>query len=45
MGISPFFKNELARYSKPPVRLIASGPRSTGAVIGSQLTYLTISWH
>ena len=36
MSISPYFQN---MYNKPQIRLIASGPKSTGAVIGSQLIY------
>lgn len=43
MDISPFFKNELTRYSKLPVRLIASGFKSKGSVIGSQLLYVVLS--
>lgn len=40
MEISPYFQN---MYNKPPIRMIASGPRSTGAVIGSQLIYCILS--
>ena len=43
MDISPFFKNELAKYSKLPIRLISSGFRSKGSVIGSQLLYTVLS--
>ena len=44
MDISPFFKTELAKYNKLPVRLISSGFRSRGSVIGSQLTFINNSW-
>lgn len=38
--ISPYFKN---LYNNPPVRLIASGPRSTSSIIGTQLIYSVLS--
>ena len=41
MGISPSFKNALAKYSKLPVRLIAAGFKGN-SVLGSQLK---TSWH
>ena len=37
---SPYFKR---LYNNPPIRLIASGPKSTGAVLGSQLIYCVLS--
>lgn len=37
---SPYFKN---LYNKPNIRLIASGPKSTGSVIGSQLIFTVLS--
>lgn len=40
MGISPYFKN---MYNNPAIRFIASGPKSTGSVIGSQLIYCVLS--
>lgn len=40
MEISPYFKN---LYNNPPIRLIASGPKSTGSVIGTQLIYTVLS--
>ena len=43
MELSPFFKTELAKYKKMPVRLIASGFKSRGSVIGSQLIYVVLS--
>lgn len=43
MELSPFFKTELAKYDKLPVRLIASGFKSKGSIIGSQLIYVVLS--
>lgn len=37
---SPYFKN---LYNNPPIRLIASGPQSTGSVIGTQLIFSVLS--
>lgn len=37
---SPYFKN---LYNNPPIRLIASGPQSTGSVIGTQLVFSVLS--
>lgn len=37
---SPYFQN---LYNNPPIRLIPSGPRSTGAVIGTQLVFSILS--
>lgn len=37
---SPYFKSQ---YNKPPIRLIASGPQSTGAVLGTQLVFSVLS--
>ena len=33
---SPYFRSQ---YNNPPIRLIPSGPQSTGSVLGSQLIY------
>ena len=38
--ISPYFRQQ---YNKPPIRLIASGPKSTGAVLGVQLIFTVLS--
>lgn len=38
--ISPYFKNQ---YHKPPIRLIASGPKSVGAIIGVNLIFGALS--
>ena len=38
--ISPYFRKQ---YNQPPIRLIASGPQSTGAVLGSQLVFSVLS--
>lgn len=38
--VSPYFKN---LYNKPPIRLIASGPRSGSSIIGTQLIYCVLS--
>ena len=38
--ISPYFRK---LYNNPPIRFIASGPASTGAVIGTQLVYCVLS--
>ena len=38
--ISPYFKN---LYNNPPIRLIASGPKATGSVLGTQLIYTVLS--
>lgn len=43
MELSPFFKTETSKFKKPVVRFIASGPKSTGAVIGSQLVLCVCS--
>ena len=37
---SPYFRQQ---YNKPPIRMIASGPKSTGSVIGTQLIYCVLS--
>ena len=37
---SPYFRS---LYNNPPIRLIASGPQSTGAVLGSQLVFSVLS--
>lgn len=37
---SPYFRGQ---YNKPPIRLISSGPRSTGAVLGTQLIFTVLS--
>ena len=37
---SPYFQN---LYNNPNIRFIASGPRATGSVIGSQLLYCVLS--
>lgn len=42
MSISPFFKNELAKYDKLPVRLIAAGFKGN-SVLGSQLIFTILS--
>ena len=40
MEISPYFRKQ---YNTPPIRLISSGPKSTGSVIGTQLIYCVLS--
>ncbi len=37
---SPYFRQQ---YNNPPVRLIPSGPKSTGAVLGTQLIFTVLS--
>ena len=37
---SPYFRSQ---YNNPPIRLIPSGPQSTGSVLGSQLIYTVLS--
>lgn len=37
---SPYFQHQ---YNNPVIRLIASGPKSTGSVIGTQLVYCILS--
>lgn len=37
---SPYFRS---LYNNPPIRLIASGPRSTGSVLGTQLVFSVLS--
>ena len=37
---SPYFRSQ---YNSPPIRLIPSGPQSTGSVLGSQLIYTVLS--
>jgi hypothetical protein len=37
---SPYFKN---LYNNPPIRLISSGPKSVGSVIGTQLIFSVLS--
>ena len=39
-NISPYFKN---LYNNPQIRLISSGPKSTGSVIGTQLIFCVLS--
>lgn len=39
-SISPYFQNQ---YNNPPIRLISSGPRSSGSVIGVNLIYTVLS--
>ena len=39
-SISPYFKN---LYNNPPVRLIASGPKASGSVLGTQLIFTCLS--
>lgn len=38
--ISPYFKN---LYHNPEIRLISSGPKSVGGIIGTQMIYTTLS--
>ena len=38
--ISPYFRNQ---YNKPPIRLISSGPKSVGGVIGVNLIFSILS--
>lgn len=37
---SPYFKKQ---FNNPPIRMIASGPKATGSVIGTQLIYCVLS--
>lgn len=37
---SPYFRK---LYNRPPIRLIPSGPQSTGSVLGTQLLYCVLS--
>jgi hypothetical protein len=38
--VSPYFRNQ---YNKPPIRLISSGPKSVGGVIGVNLIFSILS--